>query len=330
VTWTASPPAGSISGGGAFQAYVTYPAGQNNEDFEIPLPANTDLTGKVVTFNIYVEGALGGTYGGIQTYVKAGSLSTFCNAAWVNIPSFNTWNQFQINLSTTCTSNLTDVRAVGVQIFVGGVTTPAAGHIFIDDVTVTTAVPPTNTPTPTGLGWNYEDGTAQYWAAVASSGTCTGAVTAFGDASTYGFNILIPDGVTTGAANDFRAVCNAASGSPVIGSGMNWTTLALSSVTMRYYVSAAIGNYASTLYPYLVAGAGPTTYGGTYNGWVGECNGTCPYVAASAWQTVTFTPSGGSWATDKTNVTAVGVDINLTAPVTLTNGYFVIDNITLQ
>ncbi len=359
INWTGSAPAGSPSGGGALEANVTYSASaQSEEDFQVPLPANTDLTNKILTFNVYVDSGTQGTatYGGMQVDDTTTGSYVFCSTAWIGIPTFGAWHSYALNLSNTCTSNLTDVRAIGIQIFIG--TGGGTGHIYIDDVTLTTATPPTNTPTPTGLGWTYEDATTQHWTIVTgTTGTGdTGAVTTLAgitgivanpgaNASVYGFDINLPAVPTglSGANNDFQAECNSTSGSPIIGTGMDWspTGLNLTSVTVQYWFSPSIGNYASTLYPYIRAGGGANTYGGTYGGGAAECNGTCPYMAANTWQTVTFSPTTSNpanitagqlaaWATDSTNVLAVGVDINISSVNPFPGGDYVIDNITLQ
>ena len=145
VDW-ATGPAGSTSGGGAFHANVAYSAvSQATEEFEVPLPANTDLTNHTITMKIYIGNSVKGTAwgGGIQTYVKTTASTTFCSAAWVNIIGFDGWYTYTMDLSSTCTSNLNDVRAIGVQVIIA--TGGGAGNIYIDDVTVN----PIPTPTPT-------------------------------------------------------------------------------------------------------------------------------------------------------------------------------------
>jgi len=136
VSW-ASGPAGSPSGGGALQAAVSYStSAQVTEEFELPLPANTDLTGKVVTFRIYIENSVKGTAwgGGIQPYMKYGSTPTNCYAGWTNITGFGGWYSYTMNLGSVCTTGVTDVRAIGVQVIIaaGGST----GNVYIDDVTI--------------------------------------------------------------------------------------------------------------------------------------------------------------------------------------------------
>jgi len=147
VDW-ATGPAGSASGGGAFHASVSYSASaQLTEEFEVPLPAGTDLTNKIISMRVYIDNAVQGTAwgGGIQPYIKSGASSTFCNKSWSNISGFGAWYKYTMDLSTVCASGASDVRAIGVQIIIasGGGT----GSIYIDDVTITDQ--PTVTPTAT-------------------------------------------------------------------------------------------------------------------------------------------------------------------------------------
>jgi hypothetical protein len=117
----ASGPVGSTSGGGALQAAVSYSAStQLTEELELPLPAGTDLTGKLLSMNLYIDNSVKGTAwgGGIQTYIKYGSSTTFCNKSWVNISGFGDWYPYTMDLSTLCTAGVTDVRAIGIQVIV--------------------------------------------------------------------------------------------------------------------------------------------------------------------------------------------------------------------
>ena len=339
IVWNPSAPAGSTSGGGALDATVTYPdttSGAADEDFEIALPANTDLTGKIITFNVYINAIGGASYGGLQPYIKSGASLTFCDQTWLPAPSLGAWHTYQINLSNTCTSFANDVRAFGIQVFTGG-GTGGTGHVFIDDVTITTALPPTATPTPNSYIWTYEDGTNQYWtgldATATGSGGCnTSAVTAFGETSTYGFDMIIPPGVINNANNTFRAEVSSAGGSPVIGAGLDWNALNLTSVVVDYYINASAG-YMGTQYPYVMAGGTPTRYGGTYGGAPSQCNGgspACNYQGTGAWYSITWSPSGPNWSTDKTNVSAVGFEVNISANAAFPGEEYILDNIRLQ
>ena len=342
VDWASAPPAGSSSGGGAFHANVAYSsASQLTEEFEVPLPANTDLTGKVVTFNVYIDNSVKGSAwgGGIQTYIKTSALITQCIKPWVNISGFGSWFTYTMimdnNFATSPT--LTDVRAIGLQIIIAN--NSGAGNIYIDDVTVSNYVPPTVTPTPNGsLTWTYEDATTQNWVVAAGSSytpslavtniTALNAVASGFNGSTYGLDILLPPvALMNYGNNDVQVECNSGT---IIGSGMDWTALNLSSVVVQYcWPTASIG----TVYPYVRASGTP--HGGTYGGWVDQCNNTgCPgWASTNTWTTVTLTPSAGAWATEKSNVTAVGVDINLGTSTpfgAFAGGDIVIDNITLQ
>jgi hypothetical protein len=136
ISWAAGP-AGSPSGGGALQAAVSYSmTAQVTEEFELPLPANTDLTNKLVTMNIYVDNSVKGTAwgGGIQPYMKYGTIPTTCYAGWTNITGFSAWYPYTMNLGSACATGVTDVRAIGVQVIIanGGST----GNVYIDDVTI--------------------------------------------------------------------------------------------------------------------------------------------------------------------------------------------------
>ena len=113
--------------------------------------------------------------------------------------------------------------------------------------------------------------------------------------------------------------------------GMDWTALNITSVIVDYYIKASAG-YLGTQYPYVMAGGTPTRYGGTYGGAPSQCSGGagCDYKAPGTWYTITWTPSGGAWTTDKTNVTAVGFEVNLTANATFPGEEYILDNITLQ
>jgi hypothetical protein len=136
VGW-ATGPAGSDSGGGAYSAAVAYSAvSQLTEELELPLPDNTDLTGKVVTFNMYIDNAVKGTAwgGGVQAYVKTGAAYDFCNKSWTNISGFGGWYPYTIDLSTDCSTGVADTRAIGLQVIIaaGG----GSGNIYLDDVTI--------------------------------------------------------------------------------------------------------------------------------------------------------------------------------------------------
>ena len=148
VNWSSAPPAGSASGGGAFHAHVAYSAtAQVKEEFELPLPANTDLTGQVYTIHLYVSSAVQGTAwgGGIQPYIKTGAGLVFCSKAWTNITGFGAWYTYNMDLSATCTGGVvSDVRAIGFQVIIA--TGGGTGDIYLDDVALTAPYTPTPTP----------------------------------------------------------------------------------------------------------------------------------------------------------------------------------------
>jgi hypothetical protein len=98
---------------------------------------------------------------------------------------------------------------------------------------------------------------------------------------------------------------------PAFATAMNWASLNISGVQCSVWSNPASGSF--TAYPYIVANG--NSYGGTYNGWNQQCSGSCAYPSAGTWETVSFTPSiwTGTWSTDRTSVTKVGVDFNQSA-----------------
>lgn len=307
-----------------------------SQQVELNFTSPQNLSGASVTFFVNVDASLLASNGssGVQTFdMNSGYTAYESNGANITTGQAGTWVQVVHNSLANGT-----VIQLGIQLY--NIPVSATGNIYIDDVSIIVPTLPTATPTNTPTtksSWTYEDNTTDYWAAV--YGPETAAVTALAtlnslisgtgtDASTYGLVIHFPAGLT-GTTNDGQVEVNAASGSPIIGTSMNWTSLNITQVTFQYWVSPTIGDYNSTIYPYVRANG--NAYGGAYLG-TGSCGGggTCAYVASNVWQTVTFIPSGGTWTTDKATVTAVGAEANIGSGAYTNGGDYVIDNVLLQ
>jgi hypothetical protein len=143
------------------------------------------------------------------------------------------------------------------------------------------------------------------------------------DTTQYGMDVIF-----NGTGNYGHVQVDGTSGSPLF--PMNWSTCSLIGIQAWVWASpTATGGF--TAYPYIVANG--NSYGGTYNNWFQQCGNPGPGCSygqnAGTWGTYTLTinPSGaGTWSTDETNVTGVGVDFNLSAAKATD---FVIDQIIL-
>lgn len=219
---------------------------------------------------------------------------------------------------TTVTNSaaLTTTGAIqfGVQVY--NIAPGAKGNIYIADVNVALPVGPTATPTSTPTPyyeWTFEDNTVDSWY-VNYGPSNSVAVTTLGYNSSYGLNMVFGGGAS---GNEFQA---AQSGTPPT-YPLNFTTLNITGISA--YVNpdpscytaggGANGQYNVAFCPFIVAGTGPTNYGGCYNGWNGQSPQYGPNGTGGTWFQVNLPFSGltSTWTTDETDVSKVGMDINL-------------------
>jgi len=259
---------------------------------EVNLSTPQNLCGDSVTLWVYVDSSLYNSSEAILIFDQNSGYTNFENS-YSTVSSGGTWLQFVHN-------GLGDQSVIQLGVMIQNIPAGASGNFYIADVNI--AGPPTPIDS-----WDFSDGAVDNWAQVYPTGTLTVAsISGFPapcNSSAYGLDAAFPV-----SGGDIQIEVN---NGPIVGSGMNWGALGISTIQAQYYVDATVGDYASTIYPYVTANG--NKYGGTYGGWTSQCNGSCPYVAHGAWNTVAFTPSGGTWSTDKSNVTAVGVNPHLSS-----------------
>ncbi len=245
----------------------------------------------------------------------------------------------------------TNITAIGLQL--GQVPPGASGNIYIDDVTITYLPTPTPTMTPTstdtpvlgaptatptntpiavtGEVWTFEDNAIDGWyvAYPSDDSVAVTNITTFGgttDTSTYGLDIVM-----AGNENDVQAEVNSGPSGATATLPINFQLYNLTGVSCQAWFNSDLWTGNTNVFTGLYVKANGKAYGGTYglgatspqNTWINNPAGTYPY---NGWNALTFAPSGGTWATDNTNVTTVGIEVNLGGSVP---GDFVIDNVQL-
>jgi hypothetical protein len=211
-------------------------------------------------------------------------------------------------------------------------------NTFTNTPTNTSTSTPTNTPTntpnaacsptptieifPLGLASGGNDG----W----QKGYCpcgTAAVTAFGyTGDTYGFDLAF----NTNACNDFQAN-NYGNGTWFSSGALNFQAMCATGIECYIWANPATLPASSpeagsvSACPDITAGTGGNQYGGCYNGWINQA----PQVVAlgGVWTQIKLAPAAASWTADQTDVTGVGVEVNMNATGQPATTDFVIDNI---
>ncbi len=280
------------NGNNSYQVTVNNTSGSTSTvQIEVQYNPVTNLCGYSVTVWAYVDSSLYASGEHLQVFDQNTGFANFEGAGYGTLTGGGTWIQYIFSGMTN-----TNVFQFGVQL--SGIPSGQTGSFYIADVAF--GAPPTPL-----YRWNFSGGTVDSWAQVSPSAslavTDTTAFPAPCSGSTNGLDLQFTG--TTG-----MDILASVSGGPIVGSGMNWTALGITTVKVKYYINAGIGSFNSTFYPFVVANG--NNYGGTYQGYTTSCNNTasCSYVGDNTWQTVTYSPSGGSWTTDKTNVTAIGVN----------------------
>jgi len=194
---------------------------------------------------------------------------------------------------------------------------------------------PTATPTPIPCRiWNFEDGTTQgwsvpYWNPVCSS-TAVTALSSLGAAvslGSFGLDIILPPAGCSVGVNDVQAQV---SGGACPGFPIDFAALNLTGVRCRLWANPDLFSLSASevvnACPYIQV-PGPI-YGGCFNGWPSQNPQPIPSPGGQ-WITVSLTPSGGSWATDRTNVIAIGLEVNENSANQPSVADVVVDNIQL-
>jgi hypothetical protein len=280
-------------------------------------PANTTTT----SGQLFVNGVTGSTTGGAL-------------GQWQNtLPG--TWTSTAITL----TGAATGVTQLGLQLLYGGAGAnyatvgPVAINIAAVSITLGPAVPPTSTPTPAplaGYEWTFEDDTVDSWSvAYGAQSVAVTTLAGFGgttDTSTYGLDIVL---VAPATGNDNQVQVNGGT-TPLPTFPINFQAIGATGFSCQAWFNPDIWAISSGEYVaaglYITAGTGNTNYGGCYNGWTDS--DPTQVNSPGGWVTYNYTPSGGTWTTDDTDVTALGIDINEGADAAQpTVGDVVIDNV---
>ena len=239
----------------------------------------------------------------------------------------------QLGPTATATATKTATNSPTVTSSPTVTNTPTATTSPTSTSTVTSTPTVTNTSTPTPIAtWTFGSvpTNTNYWY-VAYNNTCssmaTTSLSAFGgsyDTNAYGLDILLP---IPSCGNDTQAaVGSGASGLPA-----NFTTSGVQG-TIKCQVWLNPDLWANSASEGIAVGlfvqANGNNYGGCYNPWTDPDPNSISNPGG--WTTLTYSPSGGTWTTDKTNVTAIGIEINeATGPGQPGVGDVVIDNIQL-
>jgi hypothetical protein len=151
----------------------------------------------------------------------------------------------------------------------------------------------------------------------------------------YGFDLAF----TSSSCNDFQAN-NYGNGTWFSSGALNFQAMCASGLECYIWANPATlpasSPEAGSVFacPEIIAGASGTQYGGCYNGWINQT----PQVVAlgGVWTQIKIAPTGGNWNPasggsgapyDETDVTGLGVDINMGATNQPPSTDFVIDNI---
>ncbi len=178
------------------------------------------------------------------------------------------------------------------------------------------AIVPTFTPTPIPCrAWTFEDNTADgwsvpYWNPICSSATVTSLslLGAPGSLGNFGLDIILPPAGCGSGTNDVQAQVSTGS-CPAF--PIDFQSLGITGVRCQLWANTDLFSVSSSesivACPYLVTGGG--RFGGCYNGWPAQTPQQIPSPGGQ-WMAVTLIPGGGTWSTDQTNVTAVGIEVN--------------------
>jgi|SRR5581483_732092 len=315
------------TGTGALNAFVNNTSGAvTGVQVEINYPVAQNLSGASVTFYVNVDATLLASNGssGINVFdMNTGYTNYESNNPNITKAQGGTWVQVVHNGLTNGS-----VIQLGIQLY--NIPIGATGNIYIDDLSITVPVGPTPTPTnsPTpAYQWTYEDNGVDNWYVAwggATVPTNSVAVTGFGYSSSYGLDLIF-----NGSAGDNDIQAQASNGPANF--PLNFSTLNTTSVSCWVWANTSAytggnGQYNVAVCPYLTAGAGNTKYGGCYNGWANQNAQFGPDGVGGTWFKVTLTPSGGTWTTDETDVTNIGVEVNLANSIAAD---LVVDNITV-
>lgn len=315
------------SGAGALHLFINNTSGAvtgAQVDLNYTTPQN--LSGGSVTFYINVDASLLASSGasGVNIFdMNTGYTNYESNNPNITQAQGGTWIQVVHNSLANGS-----VIQMGIQLY--NIPIGASGNVYIDDFSITLPVgptaTPTNTPTPV-YQWTYEDNAVDNWYTAWGGSTVPTnavAVTTLGHTGSYGLDLIF---YGSAGDNDQQAqVSNGPAGFP-----LDFAALGATGVYAWVRPSASAytggnGQYQVAVCPYLNAGTGPTPYGGCYNGWANQSAQYGPDGIGGTWFKVTLAPSGGTWSTDKTNVTNIGFEVNLANSVACD---FVIDDVTI-
>jgi hypothetical protein len=225
-------------------------------------------------------------------------------------------------------------------------------NTFTNTPTNTSTSTPTNTPTNTPNAACSPTPTIQVWPLGLAAGgndgwqkgycPCgTAAVTAFGYAGdTYGFDLAFSTNVS---CNDFQSN-NYGNGTWFSSGPLNFQAMCATGLECYIWADPATlpaGSLeAGSVFacPEIIAGAGGTQYGGCYNGWINQTPQAVALGTAGTpvWTLIKIAPTGGNWNNasggsgppyDDTDVTGLGVDVNMGATNQPPTADFVIDNV---
>lgn len=280
-------------GGAAVTAYVSA-----DTSLSVPSTASGNLSAQIFNQNASYNFDTGGSFKSVST--TAGTWTTVTN-----------------------TTSYTNTAAIQFGVQVSNIAPHAKGNIYIADVNVALPVGPTSTPTSTPTPyyeWTFEDNTVDSWYLNYGPSNSV-AVTAFGYNSSYGLNMIFGGGA---GGNEFQA---AQSGTPptfpLDFSALNITGISAYVNPAPSCYTGGNGQYNVAVCPFVTAGTGPTNYGGDYNGWIGQKAQYGPDGVGGTWfqvniPTSNFVTTGSNWATDETDVTKVGMDVNMNNSVACT------------
>jgi len=256
--------------------------------------------------------------------------STKTNTATVAVTSTAT-NTVASTSTDTATPTATNTAQATATDTATGTSTDTATDTVTETPTDTATNTATNTPTNTATSTpglpetitTFEgsgSGSNAYW--YLNYCPCGSvAVTALGHSGSYGFDLIF----NNNTCNDFQAaVSDATYGFP-----LDFSAWGATGVKAWVYANpnAFVNDTGEWIVacPFLVANG--VSYGGDYNGWA-NANPTQLPNPGGSWVQVTLAPAGGSWATDESSVTKIGVEINMgTGSSQPPNTDFVIDDI---
>ncbi len=293
------------SGNNSFQVAVNNTSGATGSvQIEVQYTPAQNLCGDSVTLWAYVDSSLYAAGEHLQVFDQNTGYANFEAGGYGTLSGGGTWIQY-------VHSGLADTNVIQLGVQLTGIPAGQTGSFYIADVNI--AGPPVPVQT-----WTFS--TVNGWSSVAPVGSL--AVT---NISTF----LAPCNSSTSALDiNFSGTTTDIMAETAV--TQDWTSLNLTTVQVQYYFNASVGSYASTFYPYLRANG--KLYGGTYGGGILSCGGgapapACTYLADNTWYIIAFAPSGGTWATDETTVTAIGVNPHLNGAIT--SGDYIIGEVEL-